>query len=188
MKRLFVIVFCVIVFALIMAGCQLQSDQSLSTDEKSGADVFIEGGGQFPQFLVGTWKAETRPWKIVLSSDGTVSSAIIPMGKVEVRPNQTTKVEMKDGQYSTYKAGDFEVTYNPADKELFVSIEILEYHIIYLHNVIDGNSIDRFVGEVTEDGEYWMADWIGIFDYGPRFPQDQNDISVVPLVFKKIEE
>ncbi len=174
---------------LLLAGCAvvLSGCQNSDSDEIK-KPVVAEQNSYFPEFLVGTWKAENRPWKIVLSSDGTVSSALIPMGRVEVRPNQTTKVEMKDGQYSIYKAGDFDVVYNPADKELFISIEILEYHIVYLDNVIDGNSIDRFAGEVTEDGEYWMADWIRIFDYGPRLPQDPNDIYTVPIVFKKIEE
>jgi len=137
--------------------------------------------------ITGTWKAQDSPWKIVISSDGTVSSAVIPMGEVEIKPNQTTKVEMKDGSFSTFKAGDCVVEYTPKVRELFVSIEMEKIHVKFLDNVIDGNSIDRFVGPVSQDGKFWMADWITIFDYGPRFSQEPNDIFAKPLVFQKIE-
>jgi len=150
--------------------------------------IFWTGlGCQLPPDIAGTWKAQDSPWKIVLSPNGTVSSAVIPMGEVEIKPNQTTKVEMKDGSFSTFKAGDCVVEYTPDTRELFVSVEMEKIHIKFLDNVIDGNSIDRFVGPVSEDGKFWMADWIAVFDYGPRFPQEPNDISAKPLVFEKIE-
>ena len=151
--------------------------------------IFWTGlGCQLPPDIAGTWKAQDSPWKIVLSPDRTVSSAVIPMGEVEIKPNQTTKVEMKDGSFSTFKAGDCVVEYTPDTRELFVSVEMEKIHIRFLDNVIDGNSIDRFVGPVSEDGKFWMADWIAVFDYGPRFPQEPNDIFAKPLVFEKIED
>lgn len=141
-----------------------------------------------PSDIAGTWQARANPWKIVLSPDGSVSSAYIDMGGVEVSPNKTTKVEMKDGQFSTYKAGDCIVEYDAVERELYVSVEIEDMHIVYMDNVIDGNSSDRFVGPVSEDGKVWTTDWIKIFDYGPRFPQDANDITPEPLVFDKIAD
>lgn len=158
------------------AGCQGPSKQS------------SVGKAILPPDIAGTWKANGSLWKIVLSADGEVVSAVFPMGEVEIRPNQTTKVEMKDGQFSTFKAGDCEVEYTPATRELFVSIEMEDIHIVFLDKVIDGNSIDRFIGPVSEDGKVWMADWIKVFDYGPRFPQDANDIFAEPLTFEKIED
>jgi len=140
-----------------------------------------------PPDITGTWKAEDSPWQIVLSRDGSVTSAVIPLGEVEVRPNKTTKVEMADGNYSTYKAGDCIVEYIPNTRELFVSVEMEKIHVVYTDNIIDGNSIDRFVGPVSEDGKTWAADWINIFDYGPRFPQDANDIFAEPLIFRKVK-
>ena len=61
-------------------------------------------------------------------------------------------------------------------------------HIVFMDNVIDGNSVDRFVGPVSEDGKVWTADCISVFDYGPRFPQDPNDVYAQPLVFEKVED
>ena len=174
MKRLVVLVVCC-VFLLGLAGCQGPRGKS------------IEGGAPvLPPDIAGTWKARGSPWKIVLSPDGTVVSAVIPMGQVEVRPNQTTEMEMKDGSISALKAGDCIVEYTPATRELFVSVEMEEIHIVFLDNRIDGNSIDRFIGPVSEDGKTWMTDWINVFDYGPRFPQ--GPVYAQPLTFEKIED
>lgn len=176
MKQLLVLAgCCVTLFGLV--GCQWQLGKS-----------FGAGQAVLPPDIAGTWKAYGSSWKIVLSPDGTVSSALIPMGTIEVRPNQTTEMEMKDGSISTFKAGDCIVEYTPETRELFVSVEIEEFHIIFLDNRIDGNSIDRFIGPVSEDGKAWMTDWINVFDYGPRFPQGPNDIIAVPLIFERIED
>ena len=140
-----------------------------------------------PPEITGTWKARENVWKIVLSPNGTVSSAVIPMGEVEVKPNKTTRAEMKDGQFSTFRAGDCIVEYSPDTRELFVSVEMKKIHVVYADNVVDGSSLDRFAGPVSEDGKVWTADWINVFDYGPRFPQDPNDIYAEPVVFDKIE-
>jgi len=157
------------------AGCQTPTKQS-----SAGKTIL-------PTDIAGTWKAQDSLWKIVISGDGTLSSAVIPMGEVEIKPNQTTKVEMKDGSFSTFKAGDCVVEYTPKTRELFVSVQMEKIHVKFLDNVIDGNSIDRFVGSVSQDGKFWMADWITIFDYGPRFPQEPNDIFAKPLVFEKMK-
>lgn len=159
----------------VLAGCQGQFGKS-----------FEGGRTALPADIAGTWKAEDSPWNIVLSPDGTVVSAVIPMGQIEVKPNQTTEAEMKNGSISTFKAGDCIVEYMPATRELFVSVEIEEFHIRFLDNAIDGNSFDRFIGPVSEDGKTWMADWITVFDYGPRFPQ--GPIYAEPLTFEKIED
>jgi len=151
------------------------------TNQRSANKVML------PPDIAGTWKARKDPWKIILSPDGTVSSAVIDMGTVEVRPNKTTKVEMRDGQFSTYKAGDCIVEYTPATRDLYVSVEMEQIHVVYLDNVIDGNSIDRFAGPVSQDGKTWIADWIKVFDYGPRFPQDPNDTYNGPVTFEKID-
>ena len=169
----------VFIFGLILlstAGCPRPSRQPPVSE------------AVLPPDIAGTWKAQDSPWKIVLSPDGTVSSAVIPMGVVEVKPNQTTKTEMKDGSYSTFRAGDCVVEYMPTTRELFVSIQMEEIHVVFLDNAIDGNSIDRFIGPVSEDGKVWTADRVTVFDYGPRFPQDANDTFGGQLIFEKIEQ
>jgi hypothetical protein len=141
-----------------------------------------------PPHVAGAWKAQDSPWKIVLASDGTVSSFILPMGNVLVKPNSTTKVEMLDGSFSTFTAGDCIVEYDPDTRELFVDIQMERIHVVFMDNVIDGNSVNVFAGPVSEDGKNWYADFTEIFDYGPRFPQDPNEIFAVPLTFEKVKE
>lgn len=141
-----------------------------------------------PVDVAGTWQArDDEVWRIVLNPNGAVSSAVIPMGEVEVRPNKTTRVEMADGKRSTFKAGDCIVEYTPATRELFVSIEMKKIHVVYVDNVVEGSSLDRFMGTVSQDGKVWTADLISVYDYGPRFPQEPNDIYAEPVVFDKIE-
>jgi hypothetical protein len=139
-----------------------------------------------PPEIAGTWQAQDNPWRVVLSPDGTVSSAVIPMCTIEVRPNQVSRTEMKDGSWSTFKAGDCTVQYSPDTRELFVTVRMDSIHVVFLDNVIEGNSTDRLIGPVSQDGKSWAADWISVFDYGPRFPQDANDVVAEPLIFEKI--
>jgi len=176
MKLKAAIIFALASTLLTISGCPQTSKR------QSTSKVFL------PPEVVGTWKARESPWKIVLNPDGTVASAVIDMGTVEVKPNQTTKVEMKHGEFSTFKAGNCEVEYTPETRELFVSIEMKKIHVVFPNDSLDGNSLDMFIGPVSEDGKEWTADWIKVFDYGPRFPQDPNDILAQPLIFEKIKE
>ena len=172
MRRLAIWVGCAILVWPI-SSCQRQTGQS---------KILL------PPEVAGTWKAKGSPWKIVITPNGRIDSAIIPMGKVEVKPNRTTKFEMMHGEFSTYKTGRCDLEYTPQTRELFVSIEIKKMHIAFPDDAIDGNSIDRFTGPVSEDGKTWIADWVQLFDYGPRFPQDPNDAYNGPVMFEKLED
>jgi len=172
------VLFCVLV---VLAGCE--GGPGGKSSQKSGRAVL-------PADIAGTWKAPYKPgpWEIVLSPEGTVASAVIPMMTAEIKPHKITKVRMLDDTYSTIKGGEFVVEYEPSTRELFVSIEVEEFHIVFLENRLEGNSMYRFVGPVSEDGKVWMADFIHVFDWGPRFPQDEEDIYAEPLIFEKIEK
>jgi len=182
MMKFSVAILLSVVCLLVLIGCNNpDADSSMAEQarENTGKVAYL------PDMVVGMWKAQKSPWLIELGPEGVVS-AVIPLGEAAVRPNQVTEVEMKDGGISTYKAGDCYAEYNPLSRELFVSIEIEEIHIRFMDEVLDGNSVDRFVGTVSKDGKTWMPDNITIFDYGPRFPQDENDIYPEPMVFEKV--
>ena len=142
----------------------------------------------FPPSVAGTWQADGEVWKIVLTPDGEVNSAVVLMATTEVRPNQTTKFEMKDGKLSHITAGECLAEYNPSTRQLFVSIELEDIHIAFPEDTLTGNSLDIFKGPVSRDGKTWNAERTNVFDYGPRFPQDENDIVPEPLVFRKVEQ
>lgn len=139
-----------------------------------------------PPEVAGTWKAEKTPWEITLTPNGEVASAVIFMGGVKIKPNQTTKKQMLDGQYSTWKAGPCEVSYNPENRKLFVNI-LIEHMVGKMGDfTLEGFTDDFFTGPVSEDGKTWNANWINRFDYGERFPMDPNFINE-PQIFKKVD-
>ena len=92
MKRIYVLFYAL--FLLALTGCQRPAlyDMTLGSVE-----VFIEGGGEFPQFLVGRWKADKQGWEIVFEPDGTISEARIAMGRTRIVPGQITTLETYGG-------------------------------------------------------------------------------------------
>jgi len=143
-----------------------------------------------PPDVAGVWKAVGEPWQIELSMDGTVVSAVIPMTESVIRPNHVTMVEMMDGSKSTLEAGDCPVEYDPLTRELLVTIAMKAIHIRFVEERIDGSSTDTFAGRISDDGSIWSTDWMSFYDYGPRFPQDQNDVNDVyqgQLIFEKVK-
>jgi len=161
---------------LALAGC----DGGVVNPSKNCAGPYSD--------ICGIWQAKDSPWRIVITPDGKVSSALIPMGEVEIKPNLTTRVEMQDGSVSTFTAGDCPVEYQPETRELLVVITIKHLQVVYLNNKIEGNSQYFFAGNISKDGQTWYADVIETFNYGPRFPQDSNDICPEGIVFQKVQK
>ncbi|MDD5135026.1 MAG: hypothetical protein PHP01_06425 [Phycisphaerae bacterium] len=166
MAKKIVLVFTICWFMLFVAGCQ----------ESGKTETAVKVDSDFPASFAGTWIAEDSPWKIILSKKGEVISAILPFGEVEVKPNQKTIVEMKDGSKSVYTAGDFGVNYSLLNRNLEVTIEMKSLHVVFMDEVIDGNSTAIFTGTISKDGKTWDTLLLELIDYGPRFPQDPNTI------------
>jgi len=146
---------------------------------------------KIPSFAAGTWQERPHddwPWTITIETNGIVSSAVTPFVGVEVKPGQTTKVEMADGNVSTFVAGDMYAEYTPATRELFVYVEIKEFHIRVQGIRTDGSRVDRLYGPVSEDGLIWKPDYIDILDLGPELPIDPTGAEATPLVFDKVVE
>ncbi len=133
----------------------------------------------------GQWQATNGQWILCFAPDGSLDSAVIPLGKVRIRPEKITHVTNKDNQTSTIKAGPCDVKYSPETKNLYARIALEDVHIVHEKNVIDGNQVDQFMGIISKDGKTWIADWINTFNYGPRFPQNVKNDHVKRLIFKK---
>jgi hypothetical protein len=151
MKRLFFLISCGL-FVSTFIGCQQ------SAKVKSGVDVIIDGNGQFPASLAGTWKANKGGWEIVFEPDGTISSAVISLGKVRVRPGHVTKVPMLLGGKGIFEPGQWSVQYLQDQQELIVEIKIDYFRTELGDSVIHGRTHDFFVGSVSEDGQLWWAE------------------------------
>lgn len=166
-----------ITLALYIAGCQPGETVENGKDIKPDYST-----------IAGTWKAENSVWQIVISEDGKVESALFPMGQVRVIPNKTVEIIMKDKSKSRFKSGDFPLYYDPEHGELNVTINVIDIQVKFLDNEITGNNESMFTGFISEDGKEWDATLIELFDYGPRFPQEEEDIDGVPIKFIKVED
>ena len=182
MKQLLVLAGCA-VFLSGLVGCQ---------SANRGVEVIIEGGGEFPELLVGIWKADKHGWGIVFEPDGTISSAVHTIARFRVKPGQVTT-----GGQGVFEAGKWLVKYTPESRELLVRIVLKQYRFEFEYgdqvSVVEGSSEDMFVGEVSEDGQEWRAEWFAfpeyvvttdIFDHH-KLPLDPNDNPRGTLVFRK---
>jgi len=172
---------CVLFVGALSGGC------GRPASDKAGSPAAGEPKNPLPSFLAGTWQMREGVWAIVIEPNGTVGSAFIPL-EVWVRPHQTTRLEMVDGNFSTFTGGDFLAEYNPANRELSVYIEVRKFNVRVFDVRTGGSTVDRFIGPVSEDGKVWRPDWINVFDYGPDLPQGEDTIAPALCVFDKIEE
>jgi len=192
MKRLLILFGgAIVLFAL--TGCQ---KPARTVPPISGVEVIIEGGGEFPQFLVGRWKDEKKGWEIVFEPDGSISWAIHTIARVRVKPGQVTTVPMRRGGKGVFEAGQWAVQYAPENRELTVEIVLEHYRAEMGEQALKGSSRDIFIGQVSEDGQEWRADWFAFPEYvvstdiydNYKLPVDYNYNPRSELVFKKIVE
>ncbi len=185
MKKLLVLLGCAV---LLFSGCQEFSRN------KNAVEVIIEGGGEFPQFLAGTWKADDYAWQFVFEPNGTISSAVIGMGEVEIIPGRTATFPTISGGKAVFKPGLWTVHYDPQLRELTVEIVMDYIHFEMGPNLLEGKAKDLFIGKVSQDGKIWQADWFGFPDYMAYTSQTKR-LTVTPeesfagtLTFKKLQE
>ena len=186
MKQLVVFAGCAVVLAGLV-GCQ---------NANSGVEVIIEGGGEFPEFLVGGWKADKDGWELVFEPDGRLSSAVVSLGRVRLKPGEVTTVPMKMGGKGIYEAGEWLVHYIPAGRELMVRISLKNLYLEMGENVLEGKSTDVFAGPISQNGKVWQVEWTSFPDYvartakHPNFPMfEKTDYGFSKtLIFEKVTE
>ena len=189
MKQLLVLVGCAVLLSVI-GGCQSTAGNT------SGVDVIIEGGGEFPEFIVGKWKADKDGWEFVFEPDGTISSAVISLGRVRMKPGEATTVPMKMGGKGIFEPGEWMVHYAPAGRELMVRITLKNLYVEMGENVLEGKSTDIFAGPVLQDDKVWPVEWTNFPDYVAhtaehpdfRMSEDPDYGLSKTLIFEKVTE
>jgi hypothetical protein len=171
MKRLSCISFCFVLIVSILTSCQEPTDSKIHTD---GA---IQSSKQFPGFVTGTWKGNDWGWEIVLAPDGTVISAVIALGQVRIKPNQTTEVQGRKGEPGIFEAGDCEVEYDIESREMSVSIEMKRVYMD-MGSIVDGTCRYFLVGGFSEDRKIWYTEIFTELDLAvltpdPNSPKDK---------------
>jgi hypothetical protein len=158
---------------LALAGCN---------GSGKGVEVIVDDDGQFPASLAGTWTSDRDGWQFVLESDGTISSAIVTLGRVKVEPGKVTKVPMLMDGEGIYEPGRWLVAYSPEQRMLTVTIALDRIYIELGKDLLEGSSRDVFVGQVSEDGSEWIAEWTTFTNYMAHTAEHPNaDLSSDPV-------
>ncbi len=133
MRRTVILLVCS-AFMFLLCGCQnpARSDDAM--------EVIIEGGESFPDFLVGTWRADEGGWEFVFEPDGTISSAVISLGRVRLKPGQVTTVPMQLGGKGVFKPGPWTVQYSYEQRQLIVDIKIEDFRAELGEGVVKGKA------------------------------------------------
>jgi len=189
MRKIFILsVCCFIVF--LSGGCQNLIER------KNAVEVIIDGDGDFPDFLVGTWRADRGGVEIVFKPGGKISSAVVSLGRVRLKPGQETTTQMVLGGEGIFKPGKWTVQYSQDKRELGVEITVEHFRVELGDNVVQGKTRDFYIGSVSSDGQIWWADRYKFPEYivdtekypNYKLPFDPNDSPGESLVFQKVIE
>jgi len=183
---------------LLICGfpCFLLGSCRSSGWNRNGIEVTIDGDGRFPAFLVGRWIADKGGWEFVFEPDGTISSAVVSLGRVRMKPGQVTTTNMILGGKGLFEPGRWAVQYSQAKRELIVEIAIKHFRVELGDNVVQGQTWDFFVGLVSSDGQLWWADRFSFPEYiidtkkypNYKLPVDPDDQPRETLIFRKVTE
>ncbi|MCK4913459.1 MAG: hypothetical protein KAI59_00760 [Planctomycetes bacterium] len=174
---------------LTLNGCQ-KSSVNPAPVNKSGVEVTVEDGGQFPQFLVGTWKADKDGWEFVFEPDGTISSAVIALGRFKITPGKITTVPMKMGGKSILEPGEWLVWYAPTTRELVIKIVVKHFYAEIGDDVLKGKVEYVFVGKISGNYSSWNATCTSFPEYAAYTPERHElpvdpDDTIKELLFTK---
>ena len=174
MKRLAVLAVCAVIL-LGLTGCRGGSGNGGVEAGASNKNVAV--ATEFPKSLAGTWKSDNQVWQIDFEPDGTISSAVTPLGLVKVRPNRKTRVPGLKGEPGFFEAGDFDVYYNQQNRELTVNIKIKQFYLYTRDNgILKGSWEYLITGNILEDEKTWAGDVFSSPDIVALVP-DPNHIT-----------
>jgi hypothetical protein len=188
MKKELVAVICLV--GLCVSGCTTDAEAP-----NKSMKVVVEGGGQFPPSLAGTWQADQDGWIFVIGVDGRISSAVISFGRVEVKPGRITTTRALAGGNAIFEPGQWTVDFRPDTSELTIKITMRHIHVEAGENIVDGRSTDTFIGRVNADQGFWPVQWTMFSHYtthatdnpGREISTDPDKGETKPLIFRKID-
>ncbi len=174
MKQLLMLLVFTLCVLPELSGCREQASYKNNVGDLS----------EFPQFLVGTWRSDKDGWELVFEPNGTISSAVIPLGRVRIRPNQTTRVEGRLGEPGIFEAGDCVLEYGPESGKISITIDMRRIYAEIGGGILDGTCEYFISGSVRKDRKTWEATVFSVLDLDVLMP-DPNSTEQPPP-FKKV--
>ncbi len=147
--------FIVIPVALI---CSLLNGCNKGQSARAPASDVQQRG--FPQFLVGTWKADDARWVFTFDPNGQISKMTHYVGMEFVVAEGGLMEEGRDGAKATYVLGPCEAKYNPDTRRLDVTVTIEHFRMEFGNGAMEGSFFDNLTGPVSADDKVWRASWM----------------------------
>jgi hypothetical protein len=161
---------------ILLSACQGPNQQPIQ-QTINNTEILLPEGGAFPAELSGVWIADREDWQILLQPDGSIASCLHTVGRVPVKPGQTTQVPLALEGMGLVEAGVWSVQYTRSTRELAVEIVLNKFTFVKGSEVIEGKSRDLFVGRVSDDGKTWTAEWTS----QPEYVVTTDDKGQIPL-------
>ena len=182
MNKVLVSLICLIVLAL--AGCVPQDHGTPNRPPLAYQE------NEFPDFLVGVWRADHYDWAFQFDSNGIVSRLVhVIAGPVKAEEGGVYMEGPDEGTFAYFIIGPSQAEYNPANRQLSVKIVLDEFRMRLPQGDLEGKSEDYFDGPVSEDGKTWTVSLRSYNSLKGGSTPDANLIEANPekLIFTKGE-
>lgn len=148
------------------------------------------GENYFPEFLVGTWKANNADWQFTFDADGEIThmkhNFIKISDEIDISTGEVYE-QLKGDYFSIYTLGACTAQYDSETRQLNVSIKIENFHMELPVGIGEGNMTDRINGIVHQDNQTWTADWYSDTEFIDQGKTDPSSKPVKQLMFIKID-
>lgn len=164
-----------LVAILLIIGCAGSDPAAQQAGKTDVAEAAADN--HFPEYLVGTWRNQEHGWRITFEADGTISSVVHTMGRVELSPDEETTIPLRTGGTGTYTPGRWIASYDRANQELSVQIVLERFSAHIPGGSLESSSKDMFSGHVEKEEGLWFADWVSM----PQFSLTSEEQETVSL-------
>jgi len=143
--------FCNIIF--LVSGCPDPIQPPIKTDPNVTET--------FPEFLIGSWKADNSRWGLTFDHEGKLTSMVHHGGMTFLDVSQgILEEDWRDGIKAVYILGTQPIAkYDPSARELSIHITIEHYQITFPDGSLEGSFEDTLAGPVLPDNQTWNTVW-----------------------------
>lgn len=164
-----------------LAGCENGSKKKPGAPESKPVNQ-----GNFPSEWTGTWKAQDNEWVIRIEPNGQVFKIYHVMGDLlDFRGPKKLHVEGKSGSYADLELGECSSSYNPENRQFYLTVSIDHYLMHFPEGDLEGSTIDNFTGIIPTQGNEWKMQLFSIHFLAGADPPNTNP-SPKEVIFQRM--